>query len=183
MKIVSATVLATIVCQLIDNSLSTLCASCVCLRFCASCQTPRRHGPARKSGAMWFLSNCQTLRRFGILHKPLAPACINPATVAAAFRDSHGGKRKNRAFRCWTRPGICISSGMIRALPRMKGGRFSSRDRKMELRKALCSTTPPLIHHPFTAPSPLLRPRPSTLHLPLAQSSSIILVIQQRACF
>ena len=70
-KIVNARVLATTVCQLVNNSLSTLCTSCVCLRVCASCQTPRRHGPAQKSGAMWRLSDCHALHCFGILHKLL----------------------------------------------------------------------------------------------------------------
>ena len=179
-KIVSATVLATIVCQLINNSLSTLCASCVCLRVCASCQTPpqtwpraKKRGhevPARLPRPALFRHIAQTLRQ-------------RPANLLLLSRDSHRGKRKNRAFCCWARPGICINPGMIQALPRIKGGRFSSRHGKMELRKTLCSTTPPLIHHPFAIPSPLLHPRPSTLHLPLAQSLSIILVIQQRICF
>lgn len=76
-----------------------------------------------------------------------------PANLPRLSRDSHRGKRKNRVFCCWTRPEICISSGMIQALPWIKGGRFSSRHGKMELRKALCSTTLPLIHHFLTPPS------------------------------
>lgn len=85
-----------------------------------------------------------------------------PANFPRLSRDSHGGKRKNRVFCCRTRPGICISLGMIQALPRIKGGRFSSRHGKMELKKTLCSTTPPLIHHPFATPSPLFHPRSPT---------------------
>ena len=179
-KIVSASVLATIVCQLINNSLSTLCASCVCLRACASCQTPpqtwprtKRRGhevPVRLPRPALFQHIAQKLRQ-------------RPANLPRLSRDSHGGKRKNQAFCGWTRPGICISPGMIQALSGIKGGRFSSRQGKMELRKTLCSTTPPLIHHPFAILSPLLHLRSPPLHLPLAQSLSIILVIQQRICF
>ena len=148
-KIVNAHVLATTVCQLVNNSLSTLCASCVCLRVCASCQTPpqtwprlfeRGHElPVRLPRPALFRHIAQTSHQ-------------RQADLPHLSRDSHGGKRKNRVFCCWTRPGVCISPGMIQALPRIKGGRFSSRQGKMELRKTLCSTTLPLIHHPLTPP-------------------------------
>ena len=119
-------------------------SACLCILSNAPQTWPRTKkrghvAPVRLPRPALFRHIAQTLRQ-------------RPANLPLLSRDSHGGKRKNRVFCCWTRPGICISPGMIQGLPRIKGGRFSSRHGKMELRKTLCSTTLPLIHHPLTPP-------------------------------
>lgn len=175
-KIVSATVQAKIRGYNHEILVACVLPPLLC-HICASRQTPPQTWPrTKKRGHVVPVKppNAAPLRH--IAQTPHQ----RRANLPHLSRDSHGGKRKNQVFCCWTRPGICISPGMIQALSGIKGGRFSSRQGKMELRKTLCSTTPPLIHHPFATPSPLLHPRSPTLNLPLARSPSIILVIQQR---